>query len=286
MKAPAFRYCSPETVDEALEVLERFGDEARILAGGQSLIPSLNMRLSSPSVLVDINRVSDLAGISESKNGLAIGSLARHSEIEHSPLVERHAPLLRMGISHVAHHAIRNRGTFGGSVALADPAAELPALAVALGGVLTLRSKRGERRVPADQFFRGLYETELAADELIVGADFPVRALNEQFAFREFARRHGDFAVAGIVVRAEMNGTETETIRIVLFGVADRPILASHASGVLTGQLIDATSISAAQDALKSDVTPMGDTHHDSDTKMHLLRVLLKRSLLDLQYDD
>lgn len=283
MKAPAFRYCRPETVEEALEVLERFGDEARVLAGGQSLLASLNMRLSSPQVLVDINRLQALRGIEETAAGLRIGAVTRHAEVEHSPLVARRAPLLSTAVRHVAHGAVRNRGTFGGSLALADPAAEMPAVAVALEAVMRLRSKQGERQVPAESFFRGLYETALQPAELLMDVEIALLAAsNERFAFGELARRHGDFAIAGVAARLRMAGSRVDEARVVLFSVADRPIVASTVGAALKGVALQEKSIREAQDALAKDVEPLGDIHNDAETKMHLLRVVLGRALRDL----
>ena len=253
MKAPPFAYAKPRTLAEAFELIERPG--AKILAGGQSLIPSLNMRLSAPDLLVDITGLPGLSNI-QAKNGVVrIGALCTHAMVERSPEVREHLPLLAEAMPHIAHPAIRNRGTLGGSLALADPAAELPACAVALDAVLVVASKKGERRVRAVEFFKGLFETDLKAGEILVGAEF-LKA--EKSAFVELTRRHGDYAIFGLA--AVMKQRER---RISLFGFADRPVL------------IQPKSLEEAKAALP---TPPADLYHSSVTKLHLAKVLLERA--------
>src|SRR5712671_6355903 len=198
MKAPRFAYARPASVAEALALLAEHKDEARVLAGGQSLVPMLNFRVAAPKVLVDINRIAGLSGIKVAKNHIRIGALTRHVELERSADVARHLPLIASAMPHIAHPAIRSRGTFGGSCALADPAAELPACALALGATFVVAGRKGERRVAAQDFFRGLYATALKADELIVAAEFPLPKPGYVSAFGELARRHGDYAMVGI----------------------------------------------------------------------------------------
>jgi carbon-monoxide dehydrogenase medium subunit len=283
MKAPAFRYCRPDTLEQALELLQRFGDGARLIAGGQSLLPSLSLRLSSPEVLIDINRLEVLRGIREIPGGLRIGALSRHQEVERSPLVQVCAPALSAAIQHVAHPPIRALGTFGGSLALADPAAEAPAITLLYGAVLLLGSAMGERRVHAADFFQGLYSTALAPGEVVLAAELPRGTPGERFVFREFARRSGDFATAGVALRASFDGARVSQARVVVFGVSDRPLLAQAAMQALTGQRLDAPGIERAVTALDVDIThPLGDLYHDEATKMHLLRVLLRRALAEL----
>lgn len=282
MKAPTFRYCRPETLPEALEVLERFGDEARVLAGGQSLLPSLALRLSAPAVLVDIGRLTELRGIQETAQGIRIGAASRHAEVQHSELVAQCAPLLAQAMPWVAHPPIRARGTFGGSVSLADPAAEAPAATLAHSATLVTRSLRGERRIPADSFFLGLYETALEPGEILVGAEFSRPPPRERIVFRELARRSGDFATAGVALRAQLEGQRVQEIRVVLFGVSDRAITAPSVASILINETLDDTTIAAAVDAVASDVDPFGDPYHDSATKLHLLRVLVRRALNEL----
>jgi carbon-monoxide dehydrogenase medium subunit len=282
MKAPSFRYIRPQTLDEALEVLARYGDDARLLAGGQSLLPSLALRLSAPAVLVDIGRLSELQGIQETADGIRIGATVRHAQVEHATQVQTCAPLLFQAMPWVAHPPIRARGTYGGSVSLSDPAAEAPAATLAHAATLVVRSARGERRIAADDFFLGLYQTALEPGEILVGAHFKRPGPNARFVFREFARRSGDFATAGVAIEAVMDNARVQSARIALFGVADRATLATHAATALCGAALTHSTIDDAVHAVAQDVEPFADTYHDSDTKMHLLRVLLRRALLEL----
>lgn len=253
MKAPSFAYAKPRSLAEAFELIERPG--AKILAGGQSLIPSLNMRLSAPELLVDITGLAGLSNI-EAKNGaMRIGALCTHAMVERSPEVREHLPLLAEAMPHIAHPAIRNRGTLGGSLALADPAAELPACAVALDAVLIIASRKGERRVRAVEFFKGLFETDLKQGEILVGAEFPKA---EKSAFVELTRRHGDYAIVGLAAV-----TKQRERRISLFGFADRPVL------------IRPRSLEEAKGSLPK---PAADLYHSSATKLHLAKVLLERA--------
>lgn len=282
MKAPSFRYIRPQTLDEALAVLARYGDDARLLAGGQSLLPALALRLSAPAVLVDIGRLSELQGIQETADGIRIGATVRHAQVEHSAPVQQCAPLLFQAMPWVAHPPIRARGTYGGSVSLSDPAAEAPAATLAHAATLVVRSARGERRIAADDFFLGLYQTALAPGEILVGAYFKRPGPNARFVFREFARRSGDFATAGVAIEAMMDNARVQSARIALFGVADRATLATRAATALSGAALTRSTIDDAVHAVAQDVEPFADTYHDSDTKMHLLRVLLRRALVEL----
>src|SRR3954470_2690107 len=206
LKAPSFAYAKPRTLAEALELLARHGEGARILAGGQSLIPSLNMRLSSPEILIDITGLKDFSHIKVSDGRVNVGALVTHAQIEKSPEIQKRVPLLAQAIPHIAHAAIRNRGTLGGSLAFADPAAELPACAVALDARFVLASRKGERKVAAREFYTGLYETTLKPGEVLVAAEFPVQEPTERSHFSELARRHGDYAMVGLAARAKQHG--------------------------------------------------------------------------------
>ena len=253
MKAPPFAYAKPGSLAEAFQLLERPG--ARILAGGQSLIPSLNLRLSSPELLVDITGLPGLSKI-EAKNGaVRIGALCTHATLDKSEDVRKHLPLLAEAIPQIAHPAIRNRGTLGGSLALADPAAELPACAVALQAVFTILSKRGERQVAAADFFKGLFETDLKPGEILAGVEFPKA---DKSAFLELTRRHGDYAIVGLA-GVSRGGKK----RIAFFGIGGKPVL-------LTPGSLD--------EAKKSVPTPAADLYHSPSTKLHLARVLLERA--------
>ena len=256
MKAPAFAYAKPASLAEAFELLQ--DPDAKVLAGGQSLIPSLNMRLSSPGLLVDITGLKGLAEIKTSNDVVSIGALVTHAQLEKSPEIKKHLPLLAQAVPHVAHAAIRNRGTIGGSLALADPAAEYPAVAVALNAVLTIKNKTSERRVNAERFFKGLFETDLRPGELLVGVEFPVAKKADKSVFLELARRHGDYAIIGL---AAHNG------RFVFFGAGDRPVLFSF------GKNLD-----QAKAALKAGLKPPADLYNSSATKLHLAGVLTERA--------
>lgn len=263
MKAPSFAYAKPRALEEALALLARA--ETKALAGGQSLIPSLNMRLSSPELLVDITGLAELKGIRLDKDVVRIGALATHAEIERSAVVAKHVPLLAEAVRHVAHPAIRNRGTIGGSLALADPAAEYPACALALDATLVVAGTEGSRQAKATDFFRGLFETALRPGELIVAVEIPVQAKGERTAFAELARRHGDYAIVGLAAFAA-DGTK----RLAFFGAADRAVLAANAA--------QAKDLDAAKQALAKDLQPPADLYHSSTTKLHLAGVLLERT--------
>ena len=260
MKAPSFAYAKPRSLEEVFPLLERPG--ARILAGGQSLIPSLNMRLSAPELLVDIGGLSRLRDISVQPGGLRIGALATHAEIERSLDARFHAPLLAEAAKHIAHPAIRNRGTLGGSLALADPAAEYPACALALNATLILQSRKAERRVSAGTFFKGLFETDIRPGEILVAAEFPKV---ERSAFLELTRRHGDYAIVGLAGVADASGK-----RIAFFAVDSKPVLAKQAGG--------AKSLEEAMKLLRQDLSPAADLYNSSATKLHLAGVLLSRA--------
>lgn len=259
MKAPAFAYAKPASLPEALELLRRPG--AKVLAGGQSLIPSLNLRLSSPDLLVDITGLGDLKKIEVQAGSVRIGALVTHSQIEKSPQIRQHLPLLAEAAPHIAHPAIRNRGTLGGSLALADPAAEYPACAVALEAVFVIAGRKDERRVKAADFFRGLFETDLKSGEILVAAEFPATKSSEKSVFLELARRQGDYAIVGLAAHNS---------RLVFFGAGPTPIFASNASSKKT--------LKEAKEALAKDLNPPADLYHSSATKLHLAGVLLERA--------
>lgn len=282
MKAPRFAYARPATIEAALALLATHGEDARVLAGGQSLVPMLNLRVAAPRVLVDINRVEELAGVTLEAGCVRIGALTRHAEIERSELVAHHLPLLAAAIGHVAHPAIRNRGTLGGSCALADPAAELPACALALGASFVLRGPRGGRRVAAGDFFRGLYETALEPGELLVAAEFPLPQSGAASAFAELARRHGDYAMVGLAARARREGKSLREARLAFFGVADRPVLAARAASVLEGKPVTEATLAEAAAALEADFEPRSDLHASAATRRRLAAVVLRQAVKEL----
>jgi len=253
LKAPSFAYAKPRSLAEAFDLLERPG--AKVLAGGQSLIPSLNLRLSSPELLVDITGLSDLRNIALGNGAVRIGALCTHAQVERSEEVREHLPLVAEAVAHIAHPAIRNRGTLGGSLALADPAAELPACALALDAVLIIAGKKGERRVGAGEFFKALFETDLRPDELLVGVEFPKA---DKSVFLELTRRQGDYAIVGLA-----GVTRSAQKRICFFGIGGTPVLLKPRS---------------LEEAKASLPTPSADLYHSASTKLHLAKVLLERS--------
>lgn len=283
MKAPRFAYARPASVAEALALLAEHKDEARVLAGGQSLVPMMNFRLAAPKVLVDINRVAGLSGIKVAKNHVRIGALTRHVELERSADIARHLPLVAAAMPHIAHPAIRNRGTFGGSCALADPAAELPACALALGATFVVAGKKGERRISAAEFFKGLYATALKSGELLVAAEFPLPKPGYAPAFGELARRHGDYAMVGLAAHGSTHGKKFSDMRVVFFGVGDRPQRAAQFERALDGQPAAAKTIDAALPKLDADLEPRADLHGSAATKLHLAKVLAGRVLKKME---
>lgn len=279
MKAPRFGYARAESVAQALTLLDRHGADARVLAGGQSLMPTLNMRLSQPALLVDINRLDALKGISLDNGVVRIGALTRHVEVLHSPLVAQHLPLIAEAMPHVAHLAVRNRGTFGGSLALADPAAEMPACALALEATIVLESLSGRRSVAAADYFRGLYETARAPNELLVEVRIPVQPPEGVSVFMELSRRHGDFAMAGIACCARFDRGVIADLRLVYFGSEEKPTLATNAIAALRGKRLDDSTLGAACNALGNDLAPMTNLEGDPAMFLHLQRVLTRRAL-------
>jgi carbon-monoxide dehydrogenase medium subunit len=279
MKSPRFDYVRVRSVEEALALLAQHGDDARVLAGGQTLLATLNMRLSEPALLIDITDLGALHGIERRGQRLWIGALATHSEIEGSKLVSELAPLLCAAAPHIAHRAIRNAGTWGGSLAYADPAAEWPACLLALDGVVTVQGRDGQRRIAAEDFFLGLYATALAPDELLVGADVPVATAADWFGFDELARRRGDYAAAGLAVAARFQGTIAQQVRLGFLAVGATPLRAPRTEALLAGRALTSASIEIALASLKAELDPMPDLHHDRATKEHLATVLARRLL-------
>jgi len=286
MKPAPFDYHRPASLAEAIALLDRYGDDGRILAGGQSLVPALNMRLATPRALIDINRLPGLDAIRVAAEGLVIGALARHDAVERSALVRQHAPLIAMAMPHVGHAAIRTRGTFGGSLALADPAAELPACVVALDATLRVEGRGGRRQIAAAEFFRGIYTTALEPGELVTEIIVPRAQPGWRFAFQELARRHGDFALVGLAAAARPAGSALGDCRLVFFGVGGAPVRARGAEAVLHGQRIaaspnasggEAETLAAAIRALERELDPPGDVHGSPALRRHLAGVLLAR---------
>lgn len=267
----------------ALELLDRHGDDARVLAGGQSLMPTLNMRLAQPELLIDINALDALRGIScevdASGPQVRIGALTRHVETLGSPIVREHLPLIAQAMPHVGHVAIRNLGTFGGSIALADPAAELPACALALGATFVLESVAGRREVAAEDFFLGLFETERQPNELLTGIRISAQPPGFVAVFRELSQRHGDFALAGVAALVKMDDRVIAESRLAYFATEDRPTLAVSAMAAVRGATWSGATKEALERALGNDLAPLESLAGDAETKLQWQCVLTERAL-------
>jgi aerobic carbon-monoxide dehydrogenase medium subunit len=281
MKASAFSYARATSVVNAIELLREYGDRAKVLSGGQSLMPAMNLRLISPDVIVDIGDLTELRGIAVTGDRLRIGALTRHVDLLNSSDIAKHAPLLSEAIPHVAHPAIRNRGTIGGSLAHADPAAELPACMLALNATIIVKGPTGERRIAAENFFTGIYETALAADELLVAVEVPVAQENSAHYFCEFARRHGDYGIVGLAAQAVTQGDVLADLRLAYFAVSDRPVLASAATKLLN-VAVTPTVLTEASEALGEELDPQEDQQASVSMRRHLAKVLLARCVAAL----
>jgi carbon-monoxide dehydrogenase medium subunit len=279
VKARAFSYARPTTVVEALETFAASGAEASYIAGGQSLVPALALRLQAPELLIDIAHIESMRGVEPQGDWLRIGALTLHCEALTYPLIARHAPLLREAAPFVAHPAIRNKGTLGGSVALADPASEFPAMMLAMGAELEIAGRDGNRRVAADDFFVDLFQTAIEPGELLVAIHVPVVGPRHRWAFDELARRRGDYAIVGSGLLAEFSGNRVESIRVAFFSVGNTPMRAGTVEDLLTGRDLDQAAIVEAQAALARDLSPPDDEHTPATVRLHLARVLLGRLL-------
>ncbi len=279
MKPVPFAYHRPASLEEALALLERYGPDGRVLAGGQSLVPALNMRLAAPAALIDINRLPGLDGISLEPGGLVIGALVRHEAVEDSALVARHAPLIAQAMPHVGHRAIRTRGTVGGSVALADPAAELPACLIALDAMVRVAGRGSRRDIPAQRFFRGIYTTDLAPGEIVTAVVVPPIGPGWSSRFAELTRRHGDFALVGLAAHCRVDGGVIKDARLAFCGVGPAPVRAVRAEAALSGRRLDPDVVAEAGSALDADLDPPGDVHGSPALRRHLARVLLARAV-------
>jgi aerobic carbon-monoxide dehydrogenase medium subunit len=276
MKASAFAYARATSVVNALELLEAHGDRAKVLSGGQSLMPAMNLRLISPELIVDIGEIAELRGVSVNGEILVIGALTRHVDLLKSPEIAAHAPLLAEAIVHIAHPAIRNRGTIGGSLAHADPASELPACMVALNATIIVRGRGGERRIAAEAFFTGIYETVLSSRELVIGVELPVARKNAAHFFHEFSRRHGDYAITGLAAQAIVDGGVFSDLRMAFFAVGDRPVLAKAAARLLNVAVTPAM-LADASAVLADELDPHEDQQASAAMRRHLAKVLMTR---------
>jgi aerobic carbon-monoxide dehydrogenase medium subunit len=281
MKASAFAYARATSVANALELLAVHGEKARVLSGGQSLIPAMNLRLVAPELIVDIGELAELRGIAVRGETLVIGALTRHTDLLKSPDVANHAPLLAAAVAHVAHPAIRNRGTIGGSLAQADPASELPACMLALRATIVVRGPGGERRIAAEDFFTGIYETKLAPQDLLVAIELPIARKGSAHYFHEFARRHGDYAIVGLAAQAVLQADRFADLRLGYFAVGEKPVLAK-AAGKLVGVAIMPALLAEASAALSEELDPHEDQQASPAMRRHLAKVLLVRCVASL----
>jgi carbon-monoxide dehydrogenase medium subunit len=279
MKANRFKYARPSSLDEAFELLDRHGEDARVLAGGQSLLIALGMRLAAPEVVIDIGDLAALAGIELRGEEIVVGALTRHVDVLESPLVRRHLPLLAEAITHVGHVGIRNRGTFAGSLAYADPAAELPACVVTHGATVVTGSSTGRREIAADAFFTGLMETALRPDEMILEVRIPVQRADQRHVFAELARRHGDFAMAGIAGLLSLEGARIREARLCYFGCSTRAAVAQAISAGVVGQSLPIAWTTELDDLLGRDLEPGDSPGLRADTKLALAAVITRRAL-------
>lgn len=283
MKPVRFDYLAPTSLADARAALADAGDGGVLLAGGQSLVPMLNFRLVRPSVLIDLNRIAGLAGITIDGDRLAIGAMTRHADVANSDLVRAHCPLISQAMVHVAHAAVRNRGTFGGSLALSDPAAEMPCCVVCLDGDIVLSSVRGERHVAAADFFNGLYGTAREADEILTGAILPRLGAGWFTAFHEVARRHGDLATAGVALALRIDDGAIAECRIALCGVEEFPRRLATVEQYLAGERLDAIELDEAVNAMADTLTPMSDAAYTGTYRLHVAQTLLKRAIADIK---
>jgi aerobic carbon-monoxide dehydrogenase medium subunit len=279
VKPPVFEYTAAGSIDEALAELEQHGDAAKLLAGGQSLVPLLNMRLDPPERLIDLNRVAELAYVTERAGGLAIGAMTRQRAVERSALAALHVPLLADALPWVGHFQIRNRGTVGGSLSHADPAAELPAVALCLDARFTARGPAGERTILAGTFFRNQLTTALTPTELLTEVWFPMSPRGSGSAWIELARRHGDYALVGVAAVVTLAGDRIGEARLALTGVGDRPIRAREAETRLAGESLTPGVLAEAADAVRRAIDPGSDIHATAAYRRHIAGVLTGRAI-------
>ena len=282
MKPPLLDYRSPSSLDEALALRSEYAYDSVVLAGGQSLMPMLNLRLARPEVLIDLGRVAELAAISELDGGVSLGAMARQRSAERSELIRERAPLVQQALGHVGHPTIRNRGTVGGSVAHSDPAAELPAVCVALDAELVARGVAGERTIAAEDFAVGFMTTALAPDELLVEVRIPASAATFRTAFIEIARRHGDFALVGVAAAIALDGDGLiNDARLVFTGVGLMPVRAREAEASLLGTSGDSAALATAADRVTGELQPRTDGHASGDYRRRVAGVLTRRALAE-----
>jgi carbon-monoxide dehydrogenase medium subunit len=284
MKPAPFDYYAPTSVEQALDHMAHLGYDAKILAGGQSLIPTMNFRLAQPSALIDLNNIPELFYIRPaSDGGVRIGAMTRQGTVERDPLIAERSPLVRAAMPFIAHPQIRTRGTFGGSIAHADPAAELPAVTVALGARYRVRSKRGDRWIPAEEFFVSLFTTQLQSDEIVIEVALPPMPPRSGWSFQEVARQSGAYGLVGVAAVVTLDDKKRcQQARMVFLSCGEKPMLAQHAAKTLFGQAPTMQAIRAAAEiASKDDVDPSSDIHASADYRRHLVKVLAVRALTE-----
>jgi len=286
VKAAAFNYQRVHSIQEALGLLANHGDNAKLIAGGQSLLPSLNMRLSNPEILIDLQGVAELKGITFEGGVVRIGAMTTHTEIQNSRIIQEQLPLLTEAVPQIAHRASRNKCTWGGSCVLGDPAAEWPACAVALDAVMVIAGPKGQRKVAAKDFFLDLYTTALEADEILVASEFTITSAKRVHYFEELSRRHGDYAVTGLVCSVQLEQNKITQSRFVYFSVASIPLLAQNLQQVLDNQSIsdlsNPTLIAQGQHSVQAEIQTLSDLTNSAEMKKHLLGVLLERAMKKL----
>jgi carbon-monoxide dehydrogenase medium subunit len=281
MKPAPFKYIAASSLDHALSLKAEYGDEARFLAGGQSLIPTMNFRLARPDVLIDINALNDLAGVHQSDGEpIRVGALTRYRDLERNSAFLSACPLFAEALPHIAHPQIRNRGTIGGNLSHADPASELPALAVAMEARMRLKSSAGERQVAASAFFQGALITDIQSDEMLVEIELPRSNPATGTCFMETARRRGDFAITGVAAMVTRDEAQRcARVRLALCGVGEVPVDASGATAPLIGQLFTDDAAEAVAANVQQMIEPPGNVHATSDYQRHLAGVLTQRAL-------
>jgi carbon-monoxide dehydrogenase medium subunit len=281
MKPAPFEYYVPDSIEQALELLREHGDQAKLLAGGQSLVPAMNFRVVQPSVLIDLNRVKEMDYVREDGKCMRVGAMTRERTLEFAPSIQQRLPLLAEAMPHVAHPQIRNRGTLGGSIANADPAAELPVIMLASGARLQVRGQDGDRWVDAQNFFSGMFTTDIAADEILVEIELPFSPARTGWAFMEVAPRAGDYAMMGVATLLTLGQDgKCEHARLVYLNAGDGPIVAKGSSDMLEGESVSDELIeSAAAFASENEITPFGNIHASADFQRHLANVLTKKAL-------
>jgi carbon-monoxide dehydrogenase medium subunit len=279
MKPAPFEYLRPTDLDGVLAALAQDSEGIKILAGGQSLIPMMNLRMVAPKRLIDINRVAGLDRIGVDGERLTIGALARHTDVLASPVVRQYAPIITAAYRQVAHRPVRNRGTIGGNLMHADPASELPAVMLALGAEMVLRSRDGERQVPADSFFRGTFETVARADELLTAIRIPLASAHRRWGFEEMSQRQGDYALVAVAATFDLDGGACARTRLAYAGVADHAVGIPTAEAALDGRTPDDAALQEVAAKAAEAVNPIEDMHADAPYRRDLVRALTRRAL-------